>query len=316
MLDNESVIDVDTTKTVAHISLCAGYGGIDLGLKRAIPSLRTIALVEIEAFACANLVAKMEAGHLDPAPIWTDVKTFPYGRFHGKVDILSAGYPCKPFSKSGRRLGGSDESHLWPHIANGIDSMRPDWCFFENVEGHVSLGLQDVIEDLAEMGYKSAWGVFSASEVGACHERRRVFLLANSMRERGLVSPRWLKPAEQDSGGEGTAWRTQDGWVCKSCGEGVFEGCECDHAESQCPSCGEWTYPFVYEPHSDGCSQCGELFPMWSDHTTWPVIPIVCGGNDGAPNRLDRLRLLGNGVVPATAELALRTLLKNLINNA
>ena len=68
---------MDSTKTVTHVSLCAGYGGIDLGLKRAVPDLRTVAFSEIEAFACANLVAKMEAGWLDAAPIWTEI-----GRAH------------------------------------------------------------------------------------------------------------------------------------------------------------------------------------------------------------------------------------------
>jgi hypothetical protein len=99
---------VDSTSPVTHVSLCAGYGGIDLGLHRAIPNLRTIAVSEIEAFACANLVAKMEAGLLDPAPIWTDLKTFPWAEFRDRVDICSFGYPCQPFSAAGKRLGAED----------------------------------------------------------------------------------------------------------------------------------------------------------------------------------------------------------------
>ena len=169
---------MDTPKEFTHVSLCAGYGGIDLGLKRAIPTLRTVAFSEIEAYACANLVAKMEAGQLDPAPIWTDLKTFPWGAFHGRVDILSGGYPCQPFSSAGKRLGTDDPRHLWPFIAAGIRLMQPRFCFFENVEGHVSLGLRAVIEELAELGYTATWGIFSASEVGAPHQRKRVFILA------------------------------------------------------------------------------------------------------------------------------------------
>jgi DNA (cytosine-5)-methyltransferase 1 len=176
---------MDSAKTITHVSLCAGYGGIDLGLKRAIPNLRTIAFSEIEGFACANLVAKMEAGLLDAAPIWTNLKTFPWGGgFCGKVDILSGGYPCQPFSAAGKRLGSNDPRHLWPFIANGIKLMQPKLCFFENVEGHISLGLRAVIEELGSIGYKTTWGIFSAREVGAPHQRKRVFILAERSGER------------------------------------------------------------------------------------------------------------------------------------
>ena len=175
---------VDTTSPITHISLCAGYGGIDIGLARAIPNLRTIAFSEIEAFACANLVSKMEAGLLDCAPIWTNLKTFPWGEFRDRVDVLSGGYPCQPFSAAGKRLGKDDPRHLWPWIADGIVSMRPRVCFFENVEGHISLGLRDVIGDLESLGYKTTWGVFSASEVGAPHQRKRVFIMAHCRSQR------------------------------------------------------------------------------------------------------------------------------------
>jgi DNA (cytosine-5)-methyltransferase 1 len=186
--------DVDTTKTTTHVSLCAGYGGIDLGLKRAIPNLRTIAFSEIEAFACANLVAKMEEGLLDTAPIWTDLKTFPWAEFRDRVDLLSGGYPCQPFSAAGKRLGKDDPRHLWPWIAEGIRTMRPRICFFENVEGHISMGLSSVISDLEELGYRATWGIFSAAEVGAPHQRKRVFIMAHcaSQRGEGEALSRWI----------------------------------------------------------------------------------------------------------------------------
>lgn len=168
------------------VEWCAGYGGIHLGLKRAIPNLRVIAYGEIEAFACANLVAKMEAGLMDAAPIWTDIKTFPCEEFRDRVDILVAGYPCQPFSAAGKRLGTEDPRHLWPHIARAIRVIQPRLCFFENVEGHISLGLREVVGELESIGYKTAWGIFSASEVGAPHQRKRVFILgmANGAGER------------------------------------------------------------------------------------------------------------------------------------
>ena len=204
---------MDTTKTVTHVSLCAGYGGIDLGLKRAIPSLRTVAFSEIEAFACANLVSKMEAGLLDPAPIWTNLKTFPWSEFRDRVDILSGGYPCQPFSAAGKRLGTEDPRHLWPFIADGIRAMRPRLCFFENVEGHISLGLRAVIEELAGIGYETTWGIFSASEVGAPHQRKRVFILAHRSGEglEGFAGHELLRH-EPRWDGEG-----QDGLVANPC---------------------------------------------------------------------------------------------------
>jgi DNA (cytosine-5)-methyltransferase 1 len=194
---------VDSTSPVTHVSLCAGYGGIDLGLHRAIGNLRTIAVSEIEAFACANLVAKMEAGLLDPAPIWTDLKTFPWAEFRDRVDICSFGYPCQPFSAAGKRLGAEDPRHLWPFVAAGIAEMRPSVCFAENVEGHISLGLSDVLQDLAGLGYRATWCVASASECGAPHQRKRIFILAYDLN--GGRLPSWI------SGGlEGIRGRQQD----------------------------------------------------------------------------------------------------------
>ncbi len=132
----------------------------------------------------------MEKGLLDAAPIWSDLKTFPYKDFHGLVDILIAGYPCQPFSAAGKRAGKDDPRHLWPWIADGIQLLRPRMCLFENVEGHISLGLSTVISDLEELGYKVAAGLFSAAECldasgrTAPHQRKRVFILAYLSSER------------------------------------------------------------------------------------------------------------------------------------
>jgi len=121
---------------------------------------------------------------MDPAPIWSDLKTFPWAEFCGKVDILTGGYPCQPFSAAGKRAGKDDPRHLWPWIADGIRLLQPRMCFFENVEGHISLGLSSVISDLEELGYKVSWGIFSAREVCAPHQRKRVFILAYDQRQR------------------------------------------------------------------------------------------------------------------------------------
>tara|TARA_R100000426_G_scaffold47876_1_gene35572 strand:+ start:129 stop:1469 length:1341 start_codon:yes stop_codon:yes gene_type:complete len=171
--------DVDCTKELPTVlSLCTGYGGIERGLELAGYQHRTIAHVEIEAFAAANLVAKMEEGKLVPSPVWSDLKTLPAHCFRDRVDVLTGGYPCQPFSAAGLRKGTEDPRHLWPYIYDHVRTIRPVRCFFENVEGHISLGLRQVIDDLEGLGYATTWGIFSASEVGAPHQRKRVYILA------------------------------------------------------------------------------------------------------------------------------------------
>jgi DNA (cytosine-5)-methyltransferase 1 len=180
-------MNVDNTKeSPTVLSLCSGYGGIERGLDRVFGSVRVLAHVEIEAFAVANLVDKMETGQMVPAPVWTDVKTFPAHLFRGKVDILTGGYPCQPFSAAGKRAGTDDPRHLWPFIRASIRDCEPRYVFFENVEGHLSLGISKVLADLEEMDYRSEVGIFSAAEVGAPHQRKRVFILAHRIGSRCL----------------------------------------------------------------------------------------------------------------------------------
>jgi DNA (cytosine-5)-methyltransferase 1 len=172
--------NVDTTKNRTILSLCTGYGGLERGIEAVIGECFKLAYVEIEAFAVANLVNKMETGKLDPVPICTDLKTFDAKPFRGCVDILTGGYPCQPFSAAGKRNGEDDPRHLWPYIRTIIMDCKPRQCFLENVEGHLTLGISEVLSDLEAMGYRSEVGIFSATEVGAPHQRKRVFILADS----------------------------------------------------------------------------------------------------------------------------------------
>ena len=159
--------NVDNTEELRCISLCSGYGGLDMGLKRAWPSVRTVAYVEIEAFAVANLVAKMEEDKLDAAPIWTNLKTFDGEPFRNRVHIITAGYPCQPFSVAGQRKGTDDPRHLWPYIARIVEAVEPVLCFFENVGGHLTMGFPEVYRSLRNMGYSVEAGLFTAAEVGS-----------------------------------------------------------------------------------------------------------------------------------------------------
>ena len=194
---------MDTTKAITHISLCSGYEGIGLGLRRVLPNLREIAFVEREGFPIANLVAKMEAGKLDAAPVFTDVKTFPYGEFRGLVDILSGGFPCQPFSAAGKRQATEDPRHLFPYIADGIRECQPRIVFLENVQGILSCKtadgepvLQYVLRTLEGLGYRATAGIFSAEEVGAPHQRKRVFIL-------GMANSECVRPRGRLTSGQG-----------------------------------------------------------------------------------------------------------------
>lgn len=169
-----------TEKLPTVVSFCSGYGGIERGLDLAGFEHRTIAYVEIEAFAIENLVQKMEKGLIRAAPIYTNLMCFPAQIFRNKVDIITGGYPCQPFSQAGKRQGKDDSRHLWPVIRKHMEAIRPSRVMFENVEGHISLGLSTVISDLEEDGYNATWGIFSAREVGAHHQRKRVFIMADS----------------------------------------------------------------------------------------------------------------------------------------
>lgn len=195
---------MDTPKTITCVEWCFGYGGNHIGLKRIVPGLRCIAASEIEAYAIANLVAKIEAGLLDPFPIWTDVKTFPCELFRDLVDIFIASYPCQPFSSSGKRKGEKDPRHLWPFVRRAAEIIRPRFVFLENVEGHVSLGLREVLTELALLGYRvensrgePTWGIFSAAEAGAPQNRKRVFILAKREDEQGGVGDYLREQAER-----------------------------------------------------------------------------------------------------------------------
>ena len=219
--EEEQIQGILTENVVTHLSMCSGYEGMGRGLRGIFPNMREIAYVEREGYACANLVAKIEEGELAEAPVFTDVKEFPYGKFRGCVDILSAGFPCQPFSSSGIRKGTEDPRHLFPFIANGVNLCRPNWVALENVEGIISCkfgGEQDtsvlkyVLGRMEEIGYEGAFTVVSASEEGAPHQRKRVFMLFRNTNadesERSLGdTERARLPSLLDGSGEEQPWR-------------------------------------------------------------------------------------------------------------
>lgn len=182
------------TRTFNTISICSGYAGIELGLREVIPT-RTVCYVEIEVSAATILAKRMEEGYLDKAPIWTNLKTFDPKPWRGKVDILTGGFPCQPFSVAGHQRGEDDERNLWPDTARLIWRLRPPIVFLENVPGILEYYFSEVRPQLQEMGYQVTEGLFSAVETGAPHKRQRLFILAytNEQRSQGV---RWTRKKE------------------------------------------------------------------------------------------------------------------------
>ena len=160
------------------LALCAGGGGLELGIELVLPCARTVCVVEIEAFACEVLAEAHENLGVGAPVGWTDVRTFDGRPWRGCVDCVAAGYPCQPFSVAGRRRGADDPRHLWPDVRRIVGEVRPAFVFLENVAGHVRLGLREVRRDLERMGYVVEAGLFEAAEVGATHQRQRLFILA------------------------------------------------------------------------------------------------------------------------------------------
>jgi DNA (cytosine-5)-methyltransferase 1 len=151
-------------------SLCTGYGGLDMAVE-AFFDAETVWTADNDKYASIVIEQKIKKPNLG------DIKTLDWGSLE-PIDILTAGYPCQPFSAAGHRKGVEDERHIWPYILEGIGILRPKWIVLENVRGHLSLGFKEVLKDLASIGYDARWRIVRASDVGAPHQRARLFIVA------------------------------------------------------------------------------------------------------------------------------------------
>jgi DNA (cytosine-5)-methyltransferase 1 len=148
-------------------SLFTGYGGLDMAVGGELAWY-----AEIEKAACQVLAA-----HHPSVPNLGDITAIDWADIE-PVDILTGGYPCQPFSHAGQRKGKNDERHLWPYVLDAIRAIRPRYAILENVSGHLSLGFDSVLTDLAKIGWAAEWGTFRASDIGAPHRRDRLFIIA------------------------------------------------------------------------------------------------------------------------------------------
>jgi DNA (cytosine-5)-methyltransferase 1 len=291
--------DVDNTEVVTVLSLCSGYGGLELGLARALANPLRVVAVEIEAYALANLVAKAEEGKLAVEALWPDLRTFPAERFRGCFDFILAGYPCQPFSLSGLRKGTSDTRWLWPVISRIIDQVRCDFVFLENVPDHLSLGFDEVASSLEAMGFLIAPGLYSAFEAGVGIEfGKRLFVLGQAAGGRRFEELRLSVRSRGQNQAQADAQRPGEVLV-------AADGERLPDARGQSiPPADLGGYRVA--PQGIGQKQ-------WEAKRY--VEPGLGRAIDGTSRRVDRLRLLGNGVCPLQAETAIRELCGQIENN-
>ncbi|MGR3501623.1 DNA cytosine methyltransferase [Pseudaestuariivita sp.] len=282
---------------IRGISLCSGVGGLDLGLHIAEPGYRSVCFVERQAFCASVLVARMADQSFRPAPVWDDLRTFDGHAWRGRVHLVSAGYPCQPFSYSGHRKGRDDPRHLWPNVARVVREVSPRWVFLENVPGHLSLGLDHVVGQLQDMGFGVAACVTSAAEAGGSHLRQRVFILGDANSAVGWKS--CCDPVE----------RSRSAVPLRREPDGVT-----DRPEKS----GGSVVPSVAADESlRGPDGTAPLFaPGPGDFAIWGEIlgqqpqlkPCLRRLDDGMADRVERCAAAGNGVVPLAAARAWITL--------
>jgi DNA (cytosine-5)-methyltransferase 1 len=343
------------------LALCAGAGGLELGVELARPGARCVAYVEREAYAASTLVARMEAGQLAPAPIWSDLATFDARPWRGRIHCITSGDPCQENSVAGKRLGAAGARFLAPEVVRIADECRPDRIFRENVSGNAAEQLDAIVPPLERLGYRVAAGMFSASGVGASHRRERLFIMADlglgdTMREGPFpASQRGIYRCEEGAGTRNAQSQRRSGALGDACGTEIrSQGSRPhDRAAGGVQSEGnEWQRfrpdarqsgadldagsvadasragPQGRElsgtcdderhgPNAHGSTSelCGAWLPLLCpgpSDARWPDIiaraphlePAIRRVADGLANRVDRLRLCGNGVHPLAAGYA------------
>lgn len=210
-------------RSITYGSICTGGGGLDLGFELAIGGAKPAFMVEREAFCAAHLVAAMQKGLMAPAPLWSDARTFNGRPWRGAVDFLIGGIPCQPWSVAGRQKGADDERDLWPAFRRILVQSGAWGCLIENVAGMLSEGgTERVCRDLQRLGYSVEGGLFTAAEVGASHERKRLFILAMADRPR---------QPDNRAGQSGTGWRREFTDRCVKMADRNSAGLESDRQQ-------------------------------------------------------------------------------------
>ena len=262
------------------LDLFSGIGGFSLGLEWA--GMETIAMCEKDKF-CRQVLAK----HWPDITIHEDIRDLDGKDYKGSIDVVCGGFPCQPFSVAGKQLGKEDDRHLWPEMLRVIKESAPTWVIGENVSGFVSMALDDVCSDLEGEGYRVQSFIIPACAVEAHHRRDRCWVVAysdeNDRRRRdSTISQERHTWMEHRSGGQGQSLGGSDSDVAYSESERV----------QRLRSCG------LEESHAHGPALVPLCEGKGFGSTYWETEPDVDRVVDGVPNRVDRIKSLGNAVVP------------------
>lgn len=286
-----------------ELSLFTGAGGGVLG--GLLLGWRTVGYVEWDEYCQRVIAQRIADGILHDAPIFGDIRAFireGYAdAYRGVAEIVTAGFPCQPFSVAGKRRGEGDERNMWPETIDVIRRVRPRFCLLENVAGLlVDEYVRRIFGDLAEAGYDADWTVLGADDVGAPHRRKRLWIVAHAQRDEHLGTKRRISTASQ---GIQEFDRKDDGSSRLSRGTGDLRlACQVDVADAEragfvaqhfsktgsIAGCRAW---WLHDPADDPQSGMGRVA-------------------HGLAHRMDRLKSLGNGQVPAVVEAAWRLLIK------
>lgn len=271
-------------------SLFSGIGGFELGLERAIPGLETIWQVEQDKF-CQRVLSK----HWPHAKIYDDVRNITKNNVE-PVDMLCGGFPCQDISVAGKGRGINEgkKSSLWWEMHRIISELRPRIVVLENVPAITFRGLDDVLGSLSEIGYDAEWCIISAQQFGAPHKRDRWFCVAYS-HEIGCRSGGYLERKYQNSLDQerNPSQDQQSGNIGIG---GLSSICETASYSDSASSQGNRS---AFGIQSKRAEPNIEIQNYWE---RFPTQPPLCNRNDGIPNRLARLRALGNAIVPQCSQ--------------
>ena len=294
-----------------YLSLFSGIGGLDLGLDRA--GWTCVGQVELDPF-CRRVLTK----HWPEVPRHDDIRAcVEWWRSEPRpaVDAVVGGFPCQPVSTAGKRQAQEDKRWLWPDMVVVIRDLRPRWVVLENVPGLLGRGMGDVLGDLASCGYDAQWDCLPAAAIGAPHRRDRVFVVAYPNREPERPQP------EPEPGGRSQAVFGNDGpqgHVADAESERRGTGRPGGPAHDGPPRSAKPT-PRLDWSGTDAAREgrdarrvaasseatAGTEVEDWAipaGGTWWATEPTICRVAYGVPSRVDRLRALGNAVVPQVAE--------------